>query len=232
MYKYGQYCPIAKAVEILGDRWTLLIIRDLLIGCHHFNDLERGLPGISRALLSNRLRRLVQCGLLEKHHDDSGRGTEYRLTQAGMELWPVMNSLLVWGTRWSFGESDGHDLDPGLLIWWMRSRVCTDHLPQKRIVIEFDFHGKRTGVYWLILAVDDISACDSHPGFDIDVQVSADIATFYKVWLGQLDFEDAFAMQAITVDGAPSLVRGFTTWFALSPVAATVRAMTREKVAV
>jgi DNA-binding HxlR family transcriptional regulator len=232
MYKYGQYCPIAKAVEVLGDRWTLLIVRDLLVGCHHFNDLERGLPGISRALLSNRLRRLQQCGLLEKHCGESGRGTEYRLTQAGQELWPVMNSLLVWGTRWSFGEPDGRDLDPRLLLWWMRSRICTDRLPQERIVIEFDFHGQRTGIYWLILTASDVSVCDTHPGFDVDVHVAADVAIFYKVWLGRLDFASAFEMQAITVDGIPSLVRGFTSWFALSPVSSTVRAITQERVAV
>ena len=132
MYKYGQYCPIAKAVEILGDRWTLLIVRDLLTGTCHFNDLERGLPGISRGLLSERLRRLQRMELVEKVQIENGRQrTAYYLTEAGKALQPVINALLIWGARYAFEEPEEQELDPVLLMWWMRDRVCQDQLPEQ-----------------------------------------------------------------------------------------------------
>ena len=113
MSKYGQYCPVARALEILGDRWTLLIVRDVMLGTRHFNELERGLPGISRALLASRLRQLQRAGLLEKHLNESGRKTtDYRLTQAGQELFTVVNSLRAWGETWAFGDPTPDELDP------------------------------------------------------------------------------------------------------------------------
>lgn len=117
MFKYGQYCPVAKAVEIIGDRWTLLIVRDLLLGKHRFNDLERGLPGISRSLLAQRLRRLEQTGLLERRDIPDRRATEYHLTPAGQGLQKVMDALLGWGVQWVFGEPEMEELDPRLLLW-------------------------------------------------------------------------------------------------------------------
>jgi DNA-binding HxlR family transcriptional regulator len=104
MNKYGQYCPTARAAEILGDRWTLLIVRDLLLGAQHFNELERGLPGIPKALLAERLRRLLQVGVVERHGDSGGRKTSYQLTRAGWELFLVIDSLTRWGAKWAFSE--------------------------------------------------------------------------------------------------------------------------------
>ena len=223
MYKYGQYCPIARASEILGDRWTLLIVRDLLLGKRHFNDLERGLPGISRALLAERLRRLQKMGIIENRPTGSGRKTEYFLTKAGEELQPVVDVLTVWGTRWAFGEPEEEELDPVLLMWWMRDRVCVDQLPQERIVVQFDFRGAKKGTFWLVLAVEDVSVCLTHPGFEIDVLVTADLSTFYQVWLGRIRYTDALRERKVEVEAIPSLARNFPHWFAWSPAATTVR---------
>ena len=141
MYKYGQYRPIAKAIEILCDRWTLLIVRDLLTGTHHFNDLERGLPGISRGLLAERLRRLQRLELVEKVEVENGRQrTGYYLTKAGRELQAVVDSLLVWGARWAFEEPEEEELDPVLLMWWIRGRVRHDQLPDEQVVVRFEKH--------------------------------------------------------------------------------------------
>src|SRR5215813_4577481 len=126
MSKYGQYCPVARTLEILGDRWTLLIIRDMITGrgMGHFNDLERGLPGISRALLASRLRLLQRAGVIEKLSNDSGRQTTvYHLTQAGESLLEVVNSLRVWGEAWAFGDPTPDELDPVLLMWRLRNQV-------------------------------------------------------------------------------------------------------------
>lgn len=227
MNSYGQYCPIARALEILGDRWTLLIVRDLLGGAQHFNELERGLPGIPRSLLSERLRRLQQTGLLERRAKPRG-GSSYHLTAAGLELLPLFDMLVEWGARWAFGDPAAHELNPLLLLWWMRSRVCRERLPARRIVVEFHFHrAAQQETYWMILAADDVSICVQHPGFDVEVLVSGELAAFLKVWVGRAPYAEALRSGAIVVDAAPALERAFPRWFALSPVAAGVAAATR-----
>ena len=224
MYKYGQYCPVARAAEILGDRWTLLIVRELLLGTRHFNDLERGLPGISRALLAERLRRLQKMEVVEKRVVSARpRKTEYRLTAAGQELQVVIDVLMAWGARWQFGEPGPDELDPVLLLWWMRGRVRREQLPQDRVVVQFDFVGVVEGSYWLILAAEDVSVCLKYPGFDVDVLVTAELDRFLQVWLGRISYEEALREQWLVVDAIPSLRRAFPRWFAWSPAAATVR---------
>jgi len=229
MTKYGQYCPIARSAEILGDRWTLLIIRDLLGGRDRFNDLERGLPGIPRALLADRLRRLQQDGLLEKHVEAKGRRTRYQLTQAGQELSPVIFALTQWGARWAFGDPDESELDPILLLWWMRDRVYMERLPRRRVVVEFAFEGPRRYTYWLVLQPADVSICLTHPGYDVDVLVTAKLIVLYKVWLGRMSFAEALREQQVDLNTTPSLERNFPRWFAWSPVAEVVSAETNHK---
>lgn len=228
MYKYGQYCPIAKAVEILGDRWTLLIVRDLLTGTNHFNDLERGLPGISRGLLSERLRRLQQMGIVRKEErPNDRRSTAYHLTEAGQELQEVIHSLLLWGANWAFEEPEEGELDPVLLMWWMRSRVRVDQLPSRRIVIRFDFRGAKEESFWLLLTRDDVSVCLTDPGFDLNVLVTADLSAFFQIWLGRLSFADARRAGRVQVDAIPALAHAFPDWFAYSLAAPAVRAAAR-----
>ncbi len=225
MYKYGQYCPIAKAVEILGDRWTLLIVRDMLTGTCHFNDLERGLPGISRGLLAERLKRLQRMELVEKVRLQNGRQrTAYHLTVAGRELEPVINSLLVWGVRWAFEDPEESDLDPVLLMWWMRSGVIVDNLPEHRVVARFDFTGAKYESFWLLLSKEDVSVCLTDPGFELDVLVTANLTAFYKVWLGRLSFADALEDGHVEIDATPALEDALPTWFTYSLAAPAVRA--------
>lgn len=226
MYKYGQYCPIAKAVEILGDRWTLLIVRDLLTGTCHFNELERGLPGISRGLLAERLRRLERMELVEKVDLANGRQrTAYYLTEAGQELHSVVNSLLVWGARWAFEEPEEDELDPVLLMWWMRGRVCVEQLPEQRVVVRFDFQGAKYETFWLLLSKEDVSVCLTDPGFDLDLLVTADLSAFFQIWLGRLTFNEAVQAGQVEVDGIPALADALPSWFAYSLAAPAVRAV-------
>lgn len=224
MHKYGQYCPIAMATEIIGDRWTLLIVRDLLSGARHFNDLKRGLPGISRSLLADRLRRLEHTGVLEKHSHGKGRKTEYRLTPAGQELHGVISALTVWGARWAFDEPREDQLDPILLLWWMRGRVRKEKLGRTRVVIQFDFHHKKMESYWLILTREDVSVCLTHPGFETDVLVTAELSSFFQLWLGRISYAEAINSQRVRVESIPALERAFPTWFAWSLAAPAVRA--------
>jgi DNA-binding HxlR family transcriptional regulator len=223
MYLYGQYCPVARASEILADRWTPLIVRELLAGVHHFNELDRGLPGISRALLVERLRRLERMGIVERHADERSRGVEYALTRAGRELQRVIDVLGGWGARWAFGDPRPSELDPIVLLWWMRRRVHRHRLPARRVVIEFDFHGGRTRRYWLVLEQTDVSVCLQHPKFDVDLRVVADIEAFYRVWLGRITLSEATRARLVRLEGMPDAVHAFPRWFAWSPMADAVR---------
>jgi DNA-binding HxlR family transcriptional regulator len=224
MATYGQYCPVAQALEILGDRWTLLIIRDMLTGTVHFNDLERGLPGISRGLLAQRLRGLEEAGVITKLLNGSGRQrTEYHLTRAGEELHEVIGALLTWGARWSFGDPRPEHINPLLLMWWIHNRVHVDKLPQDRVVVQFDFRGAKLESYWLVLSNEDVTLCLTDPGYEINVLVSADAAALFKLWLGRFGYKEALDTHGVSVEGLPRLVRAFPEWFAWSPAADAVR---------
>lgn len=214
MQKYGQFCPVARSLEILGDRWTLLIIRDMILGTRHFNDLERGLPGISRALLSSRLRQLEKSGIIEKRFNQNGRNTtEYRLTDAGKALEGVIFALRFWGMTWAFGEPVQEELNSALLMWWLHQRVMNDRLPDERIVVQFDFYGSEAVRYWLVLTKEDTSLCLTDPGFEVNVLVTADLATFFKLCMGRITYHDAQTYYDVNVEGIPHWVRAFPVWF-------------------
>lgn len=230
MFNYGQYCPVAMATEILGDRWTLLIVRELLSGVCHFNEIERGLPGISRGLLAERLRRLEQAGVLEKTvQADRRQRTTYRLTQAGRELKGVIHALLLWGARWAFDEPRPEDLDPVLLMWWMRGRVRVENLPPDRVVAQFDFTGPQAETYWLVLSREDVSICLTPPGFPVDMVLTGHLRVFFKLWVGRLSYGEALHDGALQVEAPPALARGFPTWFAYSLAADAVAAVGEER---
>ncbi len=229
MDSYGQYCPIAKAAEIFAERWTPLILRELFGGICRFNELERGLPGIPRALLSSRLRRLEQTGVIRRQMSKNGRASEYHLTPAGQQLEAVIDVLGTWGAQWAFGDPEPEELDPLLLLWWMRRRVHLHLLPAQRIVVQFDFRGQRTGSYWFVMQPPDVSLCLQHPSFDIDLLVTADIAGLYRVWFGRMSFAEALGAGLIELDGPRSLVRSFPSWWAWSHFAEAVRATRSDR---
>ncbi len=221
---YGQYCPIAKGAEIFADRWTPLIIRELHFeDIHHFNELERRLPGISRSLLSQRLRRLERVGVIERRPGPGGR-VAYYLTPPGRELFEVTEVLGQWAARWAFTDPRPDEVDPILLMAWIRRSIHRDRLPPRRTTVQFDFRGAQRRTIWLILEPSDVSVCLQNPGFDVDLLVSADIEGFYRYWLGRIEFYDAVEDGLITVEGSPTaLVRAFPTWLKRSHFAPTIR---------
>jgi DNA-binding HxlR family transcriptional regulator len=223
MPDYRQYCPVARAAEIVADRWTPLILRELLAGSSHFNDIERGLPGISRSLLAARLRLLEDAGVLVRRRGPQRNVSHYDLTDAGRDLHQVIDRLGAWGVRWAFGEPNPQELDPVLLLWKMHQRIRRDRVPPHRTVIEFDFRGRCGRRLWLVLEPREISVCLKPPGFDSDLIVTADLSDFYRVWLGFLDYGVALRSGAIRIDGAPALARDFPRWLMWSPMAQHVR---------
>jgi DNA-binding HxlR family transcriptional regulator len=222
MRGYAQYCPIAKGSEILGDRWTLLIVREMLGGASGFNELQRGLPGISRSVLTDRLRSLERAEIVERRTGPNGRTLDYRLTLAGRDLEAVVQAIGEWGVTWSFTDPRPEELDPDLLIVWMARHVDREQLPAARIVVRFDFRDPARR-FWMVLEPSEVSVCLQHPGFEVDLEVVVDTATLYRVYLGRADLADALRTGKLTMNGSRALQRGFARWFTWSAFAPASR---------
>jgi DNA-binding HxlR family transcriptional regulator len=215
---YGQYCPIARAAEVFAERWTPLIIRNLYLGCGNFGEILEGAPGLSRTLLSHRLRQLERLGIVESEPKPGGRGHRYGLTPAGRELFEVCRTLGDWGARWL--EIGPQHLDPFVALWSMCRTLRRERLPDRRIVIRFDFTGKgRRERYWLLLERGEAEICKTSPGPDDDVEVTADADAFVRWHAGQLTWAQATREGRIRLDGPRSLVRAFPGWNARSAFA-------------
>ena len=215
---YGQYCPISRALDLLGERWSLLIVRDLLVGTSRFNDLARGLPGLSRSLLSRRLRQFERAGLVER------AGTQYLLTESGRELEPIVFGLGEWGARFTFGDPEAGELDAELLVWWMHTRLDTTGLPGRRQVFHVRFTDDRR-VFWIVIESGDPSVCRTDPGFEVDVTITSDVRSLYQVWLGRVPLKGAVRSGRVEFSGPSALTRRMPSVFRLSPVAALVSAV-------
>lgn len=215
MNKYGQYCPISRSAEVLGDRWTLHIVRDLLTGTSRFNELVRGNPGLSRALLTRRLDQLERAGVIV--HDPNG---SYHLSPAGRDLQPVVFGLAEWGARWTFGEPDPDELDADLLLWWLHRRLNPDRLPGPRFVIYVHFSDDPNR-YWIVVE-NEASLCLSDPGFDVDLTLCSELPTLYRTYLGHQTLTDAFREGQLDLSGSNAATRSFIEAFQPSPVAAIV----------
>lgn len=214
---YGQYCPIGRAVEVLGERWSLLIVRDMLCGYDRFNDLARGLPGLSRTLLAKRLRQLVRAGIVAKD------GERYVLTPAGQDLRPIVFGLGEWGAKYQFGAPHESEMDPQLLMWWVHRRLDWDALPDRRLVLEFRFTDHRER-FWIVRDSQGPSVCMADPGFGIDAVVQSDLSTLYQVWLGRVPLRAALRDDRIEITGTPAVARKLPAVMELSPVAGMVAA--------
>jgi DNA-binding HxlR family transcriptional regulator len=212
---YGQYCPIARGSEIFAERWTPLIIRNLYLGCESFSEILEGAPGLSRTMLSQRLKQLERLGVVESAPLSNGHRHRYALTSAGHDLFAVCQSLGEWGARWL--EIAPEHYDPFVALWSMCNALRRERLPDRRIVIRFDFTGRpRRERYWLLIELGDTEICKTSPGLDEDLCVTAEAEAFVKWHAGQLAWAQATREGRIQVDGPPSLARAFPTWNARS----------------
>jgi DNA-binding HxlR family transcriptional regulator len=208
---YGQYCPIARAAEIFAERWTPLIIRNLSLGCGTFGEILEGAPGLSRTLLSQRLKQLEHAGIVEAAPKPGARGSRYRLTAAGHDLFAVCRSLGEWGAHWL--EIAPEHLDPFVALWSMCNALRRERLPDRRIVIRFDFTGRpRRERYWLLIELGDTEICKTSPGIGEDLCITAEAEAFVKWHAGQLTWAQATREARIQLDGSWALARAFPTW--------------------
>ena len=217
---YKQFCPVAKAAEILAERWTFLVLRELLCGSRRFNDMRKGLPMMSPSLLSTRLKELEQAKIIKRKTIAGEKSTTYVLTEAGEDLRPLVLGLGVWGLKWAHKKITKEDLDPGLLMWDMRRGILTEHMPAGRSVIEFNFGPReKKRLWWLVVTDDDVDICMKYPGFEIDLYVHTTMKTMSNVWLRVTDVPTALKNEKIRLEGSKQLVKSFPDWLGQSAIA-------------
>lgn len=208
MAGYGQFCSVARAHEILGGRWTLLVVRELLCGSRRFNDIRRGIPRISRTMLSERLQALAVLGAVARV--DGSYGPEYALTEAGKELATLVSALGMWGQRWLPRHPESEDLDLEPVLVDMRRRVRFGALPKEPIVVRFEIQGSRTR--FMLLKTTEASLCTHNPGFPEPLCIRAPLSALVAWWRGDVGFAEAKRM-GLTVSGPRALARAFPSWF-------------------
>ncbi len=212
--RYGQFCPVAKAAEVLGERWTILIIRELLLGTSRYGDFQRTLARISPTLLTKRLGQLVDCGLVVRRTRPGKAHAEYHLTAAGRELQPIVTQLGEWGMKWARGQMGDDELDVELLMSEFCRRLDATRLPAGGAVIEFNYPGlPRFGRWWLVIEADsERELCVAHPGKPSDIQIRSDLRTMTEIWAGDTDIRTARREGRLQLTGDPTLIRTLASW--------------------
>jgi DNA-binding HxlR family transcriptional regulator len=221
---YGQFCPVAKACEVFAERWTPLILREMFMGSQRFSDIHRGVPLMSRSLLSKRLQELERAGVIER--TDSGSGYDlYRLTPSGEELRPVVIQLGNWGKQWTRSEMTPRDLDVGLLMWDMRRRIDYQQLPEVRVVVHFLYHDapQSRRRWWLVLNHDEADLCLVDPGLEPDLYVTTNVSTMTGIWMGDLSYGAALQTRDLQIEGPAELRSRLPSWLRLSVFAEVER---------
>ena len=216
MKGYGQFCPIAKASEVLGERWTNLVIRELIAGSDGFNDLRRGLPLMSPSLLSTRLKSLQQAGVVER--TETVTGVSYKLTKAGEELKPIILQLGVWGQRWARSDMSDDDLDPSMLMWDIHRSMNVESFPAGRTVLMFEFsdYTSKLRCWWLVITDGDVDVCMKDPGYEKDLHVLTDVATLTRIWMGDLSLNKAMRDKLIITTGPAYLKKSMPSWMGVN----------------
>ena len=212
MQGYGQFCPVAKATEVLGERWTPLIIRELLVDSQSFNNLRKGVPLMSPSLLSSRLKTLEAAGVIRR--DKTDRGVIYSLTSAGEELRPIVEELGVWGQRWARSDMSKKDLDPSLLMWDMHRNIDTSYFGEERKVLRFEYfdYSPKMRLWWLIITDGEVDICLKDPGHEVDHFIRCPLETMTRIWVGDLTVTRAKREGTLEVRGNSELNRKMTAW--------------------
>jgi len=211
--QYGQFCPVAKATEILGERWTLLIIRELLMGGRRFNELQRGLGSISPALLTARLKMLTDYGLVVRRKIPGKKGYEYFPASSCNDLLPILRGLGNWGMRWAKDNLADEDYDVELLMLYLERSIATDKLPGTETTLRFEFTDlTKQPKWWLIVTNNAVDICVKDPGRDVDIYFTATLKTMTDVWLGHRSYRNAIADGDLLLVGPTSLTRTVHSW--------------------
>lgn len=219
MKGYGQFCPVAKAAEIFAERWTPILLRDLLRGPRRFSELHQGAPRMSQSVLAQRLKSLERQGIVARRPNQAGKGWEYYLTPAGADFGEAVERLGEWGMRHSVDKLSPDDLDPGFLMWAIEGHMRIEALPEQRVVVQVDFRGLPRERWWLVLERPNVELCLEDHGFEPDLFVTADLRAMTEVYLGRRRLSQAIETGLVDVHGPRSLVRAFPQWIGVSAFA-------------
>jgi DNA-binding HxlR family transcriptional regulator len=215
---YGQFCPIARSSELLAERWTPIIVRNLLNGCRTFNEIRQGAPGISTALLAQRLGVLERSGVLVRVVKPQGRGATYELTEMGQALRPVCDALGHWGARWL--EIEPRHLDPAYILWATLKLVDVERIPDGTTTVRFRLTDAASSDYWMLLRRPQPELCQRSSGHLEDLVCQTDSPTLVDLHLRRTTYTAALRSGRMTLEGSPPLTKKFRTWFNTSPFAA------------
>lgn len=216
---YGQFCPIAMSLELIAGRWTLLIVRELLDGSTRFNDIHRGVPLVSRSLLSERLKELEAARLVERAHSARSGRAEYHLTEAGRGIAKVIMSLGLWGQEWLDVAMALDEVDGGYLMWNVKKRARYVSEMGERSTVRFEFTDQpdtEKRLHWMVYEPADIDLCFADPGFEVDVWIETDTRSFTEVWMGWAPIGTALDDGRIAIDGPPELLHDPLRWIGTS----------------
>jgi DNA-binding HxlR family transcriptional regulator len=222
MKGYGQFCPVARACQALTDRWTPLVLRELLAGSRRFSDLCRGVPLMSRSLLATRLRQLEDDGIIYSVPKPDGKGRDYLLTTAGERARPIIEQLALWGDQWLKVPLKPNELDASLLMWDVHRSLDLADPASGRVVVKFvlgGIPGRTLSVWWMIVAQRDVDLCITDPGYRVDVMVRADLAALTRFWVGESSWTEAVRAGTIEVQGDRDRVRTLAGWLGVKPPA-------------
>jgi len=224
MLDYGQFCPVARAAEVFGERWTPLVVRELLCGSTRFNEIRRGVPRMSTTLLAQRLRKLEEIGVVE--HVRAAGGGEYRLTAAGEELRAIIMALGHWGSRWIGSRLKRDQLDAGFLMWDIRRFARRELFPaERRVVVQFRFTDGRQGerAWWLVVENGEVDLCRDDPGYEVTLIIESTVRALTEIWTGDLLPEQAVERREVRVQGGARDARSVWRWIGASVFAPTRR---------
>lgn len=229
MKGYGQFCPVAKASEVVGERWTMLVVRELVAGSQSFNDIRRGVPLMSPSLLSSRLKMLENSGVINRRK--SKERVVYTLTKAGEELKPIIFKMAEWGQRWVRSKMSAEDLDPRLLMWDIKKRIDTAVFNKKRTVLYFQFldYGMDLRSWWLVANQKNLDVCLKDPGYDVDLLLSTDLKTMTQIWMGDITASKALQESLLELSGNSYLKKNVSKWLSRN-MFADVKPATHKKI--
>lgn len=229
MARYADYCPIAVGVDVLGDRWTPLVIRELMVGSSGFNDIHRGIPRMSRSMLAQRLRLLERRGLVDREAHERGRPGRYTLTEAGQALTPIVWAIGQWAAEWVFGDPTDEECDALSLLWRMHQHAVGSKLPERRTVVHMVLTGVGGAEGWLCFERGGVTVCKDDPGYDIDLAVEADTRQMHRWLIGMVPFRDLVADGFVRLLGPSRLARAFPSWFDVDFFAEGLRRAERRR---
>lgn len=216
MTDYGQFCPVAKATELLGERWTILILRELFLGTHRYSEFQRALSRISPSLLTKRLKQLEAAGILVRKVQQGRKGHDYFLTPVGKELAPIVEHLATWGMRWARGQLDENELDVEFLMWDIQTRLQTDKLADGETVLCFIFNGLTNfNSWWLVIRDGEVDLCTENPGKDVDLYIKTTLRCLIEIWNGDVDIRNALNKEQINTQGDTQLARTMPDWLGI-----------------